>query len=70
MKFLFEIEYPDGRRQENEWTAEELLRPNGDEPFIAWFLRELDGQGVEKIRMETVETPDGYPADFYTRTGP
>lgn len=65
-----EIEYPDGRRQENEWTLEELLRPNGSEPFIAWFLRTLGEQGVTKVRMETVETPVGYPADYYARTGP
>ena len=70
MKFLVEVEYPDGQRQENEWTLEQLSKPNGDQPFIVWFLQTLEEQGVAKVRIETIETPDGYPADYYTRTGP
>ena len=69
MNFLIEIEHPDGRKQESTHSVEELLRPNGDEPYIAWLLRELDSRGGAKVSMRTIEDVVDLPG-FIEVTGP
>lgn len=49
-----------------EWfkTAEELLVPNGDEPLIAYMLREIEKRGGI-VQLETVWWPDADLREYY-----
>ena len=46
----------DSTVSEMTMTLEELLRPNGDLPFLAWWLRESEAQGCDRVQLVTVET--------------
>lgn len=37
-----------------EKTAAELLQPNGDEPLIAYMLRECDRKGYQTFKLEQI----------------
>jgi hypothetical protein len=39
-----------------EKTAEELLVPNGDEPLIAWMLRQSAARGSQTFTLEVIST--------------
>jgi hypothetical protein len=46
----------DGTVSELTMTLDELLRPNGDLPFVAWWLREAETTGCDRVQVVTVET--------------